>query len=60
MKSVDGVNCSAGASYSASEKIIRLVEESPLPVRYTLAKFGITGQPSTAGAIGTVAAGQRL
>ena len=47
--------------YPASEKleIIRLVEQSPLPVRRTLEKLGIPRRPSTAGTIGTRAAGRR-
>ena len=48
--------------YPAAEKleIIRLVEQSPLPVRHTLAKLGIPdGRPSTAGTTGIAAAGRR-
>jgi putative transposase len=45
--------------YPAAEKveIIRLVEQSALPVRHTLAKLGIPR--ATAGTIGTTAAGPR-
>ena len=48
--------------YAAAEKleIIRLVEQSALPVRHTLAKLGIPGRLSTAGTIGTAAAGRKL
>ena len=48
--------------YPAGEKleIIRLVEQSSLPVRHTLAKLGIPRQPSTAGMTGIAAAGRRL
>ena len=47
--------------YPAAEKleIIRLAEQSPLPVRRTLAKLGIPRATFTAGTIGTVAAGRR-
>ena len=47
--------------YPASEKleIIRLVEQSSLPVRRTLTKLGIPRQPFTAGTTDTVAAGRR-
>jgi hypothetical protein len=47
--------------YPAAEKleIIRLVEQSPLPVRHTLAKLGIPGRPFTAGTTGTAVAGRR-
>ena len=40
--------------YPAAEKleIIRLVEQSSLPVRHTLAKLGIPRQPSTVGMTG--------
>jgi hypothetical protein len=39
--------------YPASEKleIIRLVEQTPLPVRRTLEKLGIPEPPSTGGTI---------
>ena len=47
--------------YPAAEKleIIRLVEQSPLPVRHTLAKLASHGRPSTAGTTGTAAADRR-
>jgi putative transposase len=47
--------------YPASEKleIIRLVEQSSLPVRRTLTKLGIPRATFTAGTTDTVAAGRR-
>ena len=47
--------------YPASEKleIIRLVEQSALPVRQTLTKLGIPGQHSIDGTIGIGARGPR-
>jgi putative transposase len=48
--------------YPAAEKleIIQLVEQSPLPMRRTLAKLGIVRAIFTAGTIGTAVAGRRL
>ena len=48
--------------YPAAEKleIIRLVEQSPLPVRHTLTKLGIPrGRPFTAGTTDTAVVGRR-
>ena len=47
--------------YAAAEKleIIRLVEQSPLPVHHTLAKLGVPRRPSTAGTTGTSVAERR-
>ena len=47
--------------YPAAEKleIIRLVEQSPLPVRHTLAKLGIPRATFYRGTTGTAAAGRR-
>ena len=47
--------------YPATEKleIIRLVEQSPLPVSHTLTKLGIPRPTFYAGTIGTAVAGQR-
>jgi hypothetical protein len=48
--------------YPAAEKleIIRLVEQSPLPVCHTLVKLGIPRATFIAGTTSTAAAGRRL
>jgi putative transposase len=48
--------------YPAAEKleIIRLVEQSALPVRHTLAKLGIPRATFYRWSIGTAAAGRKL